>query len=151
MRFIPVVLLAAALTVPAFAHDPDDDYYRGSRRDQRSRGIWQRFGGSPVRAAIRDLQAIGSHARVGGHDRDHFYNGIERLRRFDDGLRSGRWDSGAIDKGIEDVKHLSEADQLNPRDRAVLREHLFALRDFRANRGNWSYGGYRDDRLRWPY
>jgi hypothetical protein len=148
MRFLSVTFLAAALMVPGFARDRDDDYYRGGRR---SNSTWQRFGSTPVRAAIRDLQAVGSRARLSGHDRDHFRNGIERLSRFDDRLRSGHWDSGAIDKGIEDLKHLSDAEQLHPRDRAVLRDDLYALRNFRANRGNASYGGYRNDRSSWPY
>jgi hypothetical protein len=147
MRFLPVLVLTAALIVPGFARDRDDDYYRGGR----SNGGWQRFGSSPVRAALRDLEVIGSRGRLSGHDRDHVRDGIERLRRFDDRLRAGRWDSGAIDKGIENVKHLAEADRLNPRDRAVLRDHLYALRDFRANRGNSTYGGYSNDRGRWPY
>ena len=143
MRALSLVLLAATLATPVIARD--DDYYRRDRRDIPSNGRWQRFGGSPVRAAIRDLQMIGSRARVGGHDRDHFYNGVDRLRRFEDRLRDGRWDGGAIDKAIEHVRHLSESDQLHPRDRSILRQHLYALRDFRSNRdqyrsrtGSWS-------------
>jgi hypothetical protein len=134
--------------MPGLARDRDDDYYR---RGGRSNGVWQRFGSSPVRSALRNLESVASRNRLSGHDRDHARDGIERLRRFDDRLRTGRWDGGAIDKAIEDVKHLSEADRLNPRDRAMLRDDLYALRDFRANRGNASYGGYRNDGSRWPY
>ena len=147
MRYLPAVLLAAALVVPGFAQYRDDPYYGG----RRSNGTWQRFGSSPVRAAIRDLQSIASRARLSGRDRDRAHNAIDRLSRFDDRLRSGRWDGGAIDKGIDEVKHLTETDRLMPRDRSILRDHLYALRDFRANRGNTSYGGYRADRPRWPF
>jgi hypothetical protein len=149
------MLLTAALAVPVFAQYRDDDY---NRRGSRGRGgygygdrngSWQRFGGSPVRDAIRDLQAIGSRARVDSHERDHFRDGVRHLMRFEDRLRSGRWDGDALDDAIEDIQDLSQADQLNPRDRSILRQDLHALRNFRANRGN-GYG-YRDDRARWPY
>jgi hypothetical protein len=120
------------LAAPVFARD--DDYYRRGPRDNRSNGSWQRFGAPPVRAAIHELQAIGSRARLNGNDRDDVREGIERLRRFEDRLREGRWDNGALDRGIERVRDLSDSSRLHPRDRSVLRQHLYALRDFRANR-----------------
>jgi hypothetical protein len=141
MRYFATLLIAATLAAPGFARDRDDDYRRGDNgRYGRSNGDWQRFGASPVRAAVRDLQAIGSRARLSGRDRNHVRDGIERLLRFDDRLRAGHWDGGAIDKGIEHVRDLVDANQLHPRDRSVLREHLYALREFRSNRGGASYG-----------
>ena len=133
MRAIPLLLLAAALAAPAPARD-NDDYRRG--------GGWQRFGGSPVRSAIRDLQSIGSRTRVDGHERDHFRGAIDRLRRFEDRWRDGRWDGGSLDRAIEHIRDLADARQLHPRDRSLLRQHVYALRDFRSNRDD-RYWGYR--------
>ena len=166
IRFAASALLAAGLLVPALPASADDDDYLWGRdrwpQDRRDRDVYSRdrygygYGsGSPVQRAMQDLRRVESRSRVAGHNREHFYNAMDRLRTFDERLRrEGRWDSGRLDKAIEDLKHLSEADELHPRDRAVMRDSLYALREFRSSRGGGGYYGYGDrsrDRNPWPW
>ncbi len=107
-------------------------------------GPWQRGSRDGLIDRVeRDLQRAASSSYVDGHDRRHFERALDELRRFQHSWSGGRFDNRALDRAIENIDHLAHADRIHPRDREILRQDLWQLRDFRANRGGY-YGGYRD-------
>jgi hypothetical protein len=151
------ILIVAALAIPMFAQYPygrnrDDDYYgrnddyrRGPYRDDRNNGY---YSGAVIGRTMRDLQSAASRSRVSGHDRNHFNRAMNELQQFDYRSQQGKFDTGKLDKVIEDLDHLSRADQVHPRDRQILGRDMQDLRVFRSNRGGYGggYGGYGDSR-----
>lgn len=89
----------------------------------------------PVARTLRDLQMVYSQARVDHHESNHFRRAIGELNDFQRDASRGRFDYGNLDRAIDNIKDLAQADQLHPRHRAILREDLFALRDFRNYAG----------------
>ncbi len=89
----------------------------------------------PVNRAMRDLQTIFSRARVDNHEANHFRRAIDELNDFQRRAARGRFDYGNLDRAIGNIADLAQADQLHPRDRAILREDLFNLRNFRSYAG----------------
>jgi hypothetical protein len=94
---------------------------------------------------MTDLDRARSYRRIDGHERRHFEQARRDLERFQANWYNGRWDNGRLDSAIGNIDHLVNSDQLSPRDREMLSRDLYALRDFRANRGynRRGYGGYR--------
>ena len=163
-RFSRSLLLSSAILLLGFTanaqrSDPyyrDDPYYRGRGvyldDDYRYRNngpyAYGRNTGSLINQVMSDISRAASYARVDGHERRHFDDAIQKLREFQDRWAQGKFDQHKLDKAIEDLQHLANAAQLRPRDRDMLANDLVALRDFRANRGQYSNGGngvYRDD------
>lgn len=145
---LSAVLCATMLTgsLPLLARDYDDGYGRGRNRA----GEWRRGGyGGPdqvINQVMRDLDVAGRNTRyVDDHERKHFQHAREELYKFQDRFRQGKWDNGKLDKAIEDLSHLANARQLDPRARQLMANNANVLRDLRANRGryeNGSYGGF---------
>ncbi|MEZ5356135.1 MAG: hypothetical protein R2762_26160 [Bryobacteraceae bacterium] len=132
-----MVLAPVFLTAAPGLLARDGDRYDGDRRFN-SRYASRSYGtrANPVRVALTDLQAIGSRARVDNHEAKHFRRAIEELAQFDERARRGRFDRGSLNDAIGNMEHLAQADQLHPRDRARLRQDLYALRGLRAQ-GSW--------------
>jgi hypothetical protein len=112
----------------------------------QDRGGWQRSG-SPVHRVLADLDRIQGRSRVDGHERDHFNKARQELYRFEERWRDGRFDSGRLNKAMDNIEHLTRSRQIHPRDRSVLAQDLRMLGQLRSGRG--SYGrngpfGYRD-------
>jgi hypothetical protein len=146
-RMLPFLVLAGGLFVPGVSALGRDPYYdRGpwSRDDGYGRrdGSRRSFG-SPVDTVLRDLDRVYSRARfTDSHERKHFEKAREELFKFQDKWRSGRFDTGRIDKAVEHIEHLVRADQIHPRDRQTLGDDLRLLRDFRSGRGSYRNGPY---------
>lgn len=128
---VMTMLLAAAGAQAQYPYP----YGGPSQRGSRDAGLIDRV--------QRDLQRAASDSYLDGHDRRHFETAFNELRRFENNWSGGRFDNHALDKAIENIDHLAHADRVRPRDREMLRQDLWQLRDFRANRGGY-YGGYRD-------
>jgi len=146
---LPTMVLAPLIVAgaPGLIADDRDGRYD----DRRGNGGWRgpasqgaipyarpSYGprGNAVHSALRDLQSIASRARVDKHEANHFRRAIEELAQFDERARRGRFDEDSLKDAINNIEHLVQADQVHPRDRARLREDLFALRALRS-------GGYR--------
>jgi hypothetical protein len=154
------ILVVAALAVPMFAQYPygrsrndgyygrDDGYYgRDDDYNRRDRGAYRNGGynsGAVIDRTMRDLQSAASRSRVSGHDRNHFSRAMNELQQFTYKSQQGKFDTGKLDKVIEDLDHLSRADEVHPRDRQILGRDMQELRMFRSNRGGYNsgYGGY---------
>jgi hypothetical protein len=113
------------------------------------RGGWRGSSGSPVQRVLSDLDRIQGRSSVDKHERDHFNKARQELYRFEERWRGGRFDSGRLDKAMDNIEHLARSHQLHPRDRSVLAQDLRMLGQLRSARG--SYGrngpyGYRDRR-----
>lgn len=140
------------LTAGAYAQGYGDPYYRGGGNpngygnDPRYRGGYsrgERAGGSVLDRARGDLERAASDSYyMNGHERDHFRHAMQELDKFQNRLERGKWDNGAIDRAIENIAHLANADRIRPRDRQILNSDLYALREFRASRGYSNGGGY---------
>jgi hypothetical protein len=90
-------------------------------------------GSTIIDRTMRDLQSAASRSRVDGHERDHFNRAMSELQNM---RYSGGTDYRRLDRVIEDLDHLSRADQINPRDRQILardRQALYSLRGSYSN------------------
>ena len=100
------------------------------------------YGGQDNRGIIdrtmRNLQSAASRNRVDGHERDHFNRAMSELQNM---RYSGGTDYRRLDRVLEDLDHLSRADQVNPRDRQMLARDRQALSSLR--------GGYGYNNNRW--
>lgn len=131
MRTIAVMLIA--LAAHAAPRDNDHDR-RGRDRGRYGPG----YSSTIVDRTLQDLRRATWNGRLDGHERGHVNRAVKELERFQDRWRDGRFDTGRLDKAIDSLRHLANADRLHPRDRAILAHDLGALRDFRESRG---YGG----------
>jgi hypothetical protein len=116
------------------------------RGDDRGYGYG---GGSPVDRAMSDLQ----RASRNSGDRKHVDSAMHHLQRFQASSVNGRFDKDRLDGAIEDIQHLVNSNQINPRDRQVLNNDLSALRAFRSS-GGYNGRGYNNGRYnngRYPY
>lgn len=126
----------------------DDPYYRDGRdaygqpggyRDNRDyRDYRDRGRADTVNRVIEDLRRARSYDYVDHHERKHFEHAERELVKFQDRYYSGRFDRHHLDEAINDLHHLVNARQVNPRDRDLLARDLDMLRDFRA-RGSYGY------------
>ena len=144
---------------PYYRNDPNrggygDDSY--SRQGDSYPG-WRGYGddghggnqGSLVRRVMSDLNRAVSNARLVQHERKHFDEAAIRLQDFQERWAQGRFDSGKLDKAIQNLEHLANADRVRGRDRAMLARDVQDLRQLRATAGrysNYGNGDYRDDR-----
>lgn len=121
---------AALLLVFASAATADDRGWGwGNRgRDRGSYGY-----SSPVPAVLRDVQYVWSRSRVDGHERDHFRKVIDSLQDFQDRAARGRFDTGRLDRAIDNLEHLAQAHQIHPQGRRMLTQRLYDLRAFRED------------------
>ena len=86
-----------------------------------------------INQTLRDLQSAASRNRVDGHERDHFNRAMSELQQMS--YRSqGQIDGGRLNRVVEDLDHLSRADQIHPRDRQVLARDRQALQSLYYNR-----------------
>jgi hypothetical protein len=154
------LIVVSALILPAFAFD-DDRYDRRDRRDRdgrwsrndrdsRSLRGWERnrrrtdgygYGSNSangrqntavVSRTMQDLQTASARNRIDGHERDHVNRAMGELRNL--GYGGGTRDSRSLSRVLEDLDHLSRADQIHPRDRQALARDRQALVSM--------YGGY---------
>ena len=158
------ILIVAALAVPMFAHDNDDDrdwrrndgYYGRDNDNRRDRnrdygysrdtgygygygnsGVYSRGGSNVLNQTMRDLQSAASRSRIDGHERNHFNRAMSELQQMS--YRSqGRIDTGRLNRVIEDLDHLSRADQIHPRDRQILARDRQALQSLGYNGGGYN-------------
>ena len=90
-----------------------------------------------ISQTLRDLQSAASRNRVDGHERDHFNRAMSELQQMS--YRSqGEIDGGRLNRVVEDLDHLSRADQIHPRDRQVLARDRQALQSLYYNRGGYN-------------
>jgi hypothetical protein len=110
------------------------------------RGGW-RGSGSPVQRVLSDLDRIQARSRVDNHERNHFNEARKDLYRFEERWRDGRFDSGRLNKAMDNIEHLARSRQIHPRDRSVLGQDLRILGQLRSGRGPYGRNGpygYRD-------
>ena len=137
----------------------DDPYYRNDRnRDDYNYSDQGRYGrdrygdgrnqGSRIGRVIADLNRAASNARLDGHEWKHFDEAARKLQEFEGRWAQGKFDSGKLDKAIQNLEHLVNADRLSGRDRGVLARDIDDLRQLRYTRGrsSYGYGDYRNDR-----
>jgi hypothetical protein len=141
--------------------DRDQDRYRGYGDDRyRDRDYGYENGGygrsmrnNVVGRVITDLDRSRSYRRVSDHDRKHYEKAREELQRFQSNWENGKFDTGRLDKAIDNLKDLAQSDRVDPRERQMFARDIEDLRAFRSNRGySDGYrngGGYRNGR--WGY
>lgn len=147
-QFLPGLLMTAAAAIPATADDrrgyPPYQDERGYTRDNRGYGNggygrdgnYSGYGresrrGNPVTAAMRDLEMVFRRARVDNHEADHFRRALRELAEFDQRAALGRFDRGSLDRAVDNMANLAQADQLHPRDRQLIRRRMNDLRYLR--------------------
>jgi hypothetical protein len=136
-QLILALALMGGMTIAAEAQGRYDDrgYGRGYGNNDRDFGRNGRFA-DPVRATINTLYSVEQRARVDNHERNHMRNAVEKLTRFDMNRQRGRFDQGALESAMRDLRDLAQADQLHPRDRSRIAAHLNDLYRMRGG-GRW--------------
>lgn len=121
----------------------DDDYgyeNRGRMRDRQRRGS-RGSSASAVERTLRDLERLDRRAFTDGHERKHVEKAREELFKFQERWRDGKFDSSRLDKAIDNLEHLSRAQQLHPGDRQMIAQDIQALQQFRSSGGRYRDSG----------
>jgi len=146
-----VLILTLAASAQTWRQDPyysprNDPYDRnGDAYQQRGYG----YGGSQeylIGRVLADLNRAAAGARLDSHERNHFDEAAGKLQEFEARWARGKFDTGKLDKAIQSLEHLANADRVRGRDRYMLARDREDLRRFRASRGGYSDYGYRDYR-----
>lgn len=123
---------------PYYGNDP---YYRNGNDPYYRNGGGYGDAGYLVSRVQNDLRRAASDSYTDNHERKHFQEASQNLARFDDRFRQGRFDSHYLDKTIDNMNHLVNANQVRPRDRQILANDISALRQLRSS-GGYSAGSY---------
>jgi hypothetical protein len=139
-----LALAGLFVTTPLVSARDDDDYRRGrgGYGNSRSRdGGWygdgQRDGSAIIDRTLSNLRRAASRNRVDGHERDHFRRAMSELQTLRYRSADGRLDEGRLNRAIEDLEHLSNARQINPNDRRMLSQDMYALQNLRYSRDSY--------------
>ena len=136
MKNSVAVLILATMAAAGSMAFGDDRYYDRRSQDPRSSGMYGRYA-DPVTQALRDVQHVWSRSRVDGHERDHFRKVVESLQDFQNRAARGHFDRGRLDRAIDNLGDLAQADQIHPQGRHLLRQRLYDLRSFREDGRRW--------------
>ena len=121
----------------------NDGYYGNDGRYGQNRSAYGRDAGAVASRVLSDLRtAASSNYNVDKEKRDHFRKAQEELMKFMNRYQSGRFETGNLDKAIEKLEKLSNSDQIRSRDRQILANGMWALREVRANRDSYRSGNY---------
>jgi hypothetical protein len=138
---------------PYYRNDPNRGYYPDQSRYGYDRHGYGREN-SLMERVLADLNVAASNARLDGHERKHFDEVAQKLQEFEERWAQGKFDTGKLDKAIQNLEHLADADRVRGRDRDMLARDLYDLRQFRSSRGrypDYGYGDYRDGRYNQRY
>jgi hypothetical protein len=100
-------------------------------------GRYGRSGASTVDLSLSDLSRIASRSYSDNHERSHFQKAMQNLQDFNYRYRQGQFDSSRLDRAIDEMKHLADAQQLHPNDRQIIARDIQDLRYFRSNGGRY--------------
>ena len=141
---------------PYYRNGPDDRNYPnrggGDNRYPQQGGYGNdRYGyggnqGSLIARVLGDLDRAASNARLDRHESKHFDEVARKLQEFEERRAQGKFDTGKLDKAIQNLEHLADADRVSGRDRDMLARDLQDLRQFRSMGGRYSNYGDRDYR-----
>lgn len=143
LGFVPAALFAAGVIVigvpapvPAQQYGQQyDPYYQRAPQPQNG-GLLDRVQQDLDRAASQPYLSPGARGKI-EHAR-------QKLWEFQRKWASGRFDRGALDDAIGNIRHAVDNPSTDYRDRKVLADDLAGLRAFRASRGFAGPGyGYR--------
>jgi hypothetical protein len=131
-------VLAGGVTANAQPQNPYDRDGRGYGYDRYGQPRDYR-GGSNQRylfdRVMRDVNQAAQRSPLDGHERHHVDAVFESLQQFQSRWARGKFDTGKLDRAIENLDHLARADRVRGYDRERLYRDVQDLRQFRANRG----------------
>jgi hypothetical protein len=124
---------------PGYGNGNDRYGYGNGNYGYRDEGYGGYNNSGIINRVMRDLQVASSRNRgVNGHERDHFNRAMNELQQLNYRSQQGRVDNGRLNRVIEDLEHLSRANQVHPRDREMLARDMYDLQAFRSNRGGYN-------------
>ncbi|MBI1789130.1 MAG: hypothetical protein HYR60_16485 [Acidobacteria bacterium] len=144
--FQPMILgaalfVAGAATLPAFDRE-DNDYRFRDRERYGDSGSYGRGSPGVVNRVLRDLEWA-SRGYLDHHERRHIADARENLLRFEDRwAREGWFDAGRLDRAINALHHLANADQIRPRERQVFYEDIRLLQQLGSGPGYRGRGSF---------
>lgn len=140
-RFLTTILIGCGALSLSFAANAQtwgrDPYNNRNDRPYDNRG-YDRRQQSPVDQVMSDLNRAAGRARLDGHERKHFEQAMRSLQEFQERWARGRFDNGKLDKAIDNLEHLAQADRVRGFDRNLLARDLNDLRQFRATGGRYN-------------
>ena len=119
-------------------YGPNDPYGRNDPYNQHG-GYYGRGSSPEVQRAISDLE----RARGGwfNSERGHIDRAISELSAFQDKWYGrGRFDTGHLDRAIDNMKKVTNSNRVNPRYRDMSYIDINALRSFRESGGRYGNG-----------
>lgn len=149
MRAFLIGTLITGLAIPGFGFDDwrRDGYYGRDDRYGRNGGQYgryrdsdtRRYGNfSPIERTISDLRRVGYGGYMSNGDRKHADKAVRELEQFRQKWQDGKWDNGKLDKAISEMRHLTDARQLNNQDRRLIARSIDDLLAFRSSGGRYS-------------
>ena len=138
MRHLPILAIAGLLAVGATAQPQyypgqgpygDRDRY-GDRSQYYDRGDYNRNRGDLFGRVRADLERAEANSNWNGGDRRRFAKVREELSEFQ---RSGS--RHELNDAISALQHVVSDNRLAYRDRDILAQDLYQMRDFRARNG----------------
>ena len=143
MKLVNPTILAASLGLFLLIPEANAQFGRNDRygdygrRDRNGYGRGSRYG-NVIGQVLSDLDRVArsSYSRIDSHERRHIERAISELQRFEDRWRDGRFETRYLDRAIEDLADLANADQLRPNERRMMARNRQMLRDFRASGGS---------------
>jgi hypothetical protein len=124
------LIIAALFGLSAAAQD----WYH--EREERYRGEQWR---SHVFLHVRsDLDHIWSARRASEKERTRLERTRQELTELQVKLDQGRFDNGTLNDVIDSIRKSANDDRLAPRDRAVLSDDLYRLKDYQDHHNHWN-------------
>ena len=138
-KLISGVTLACAMVLGATAAQAQyrEPYGGPGRPDER------RSQDFPFANVQHDLDRAMSAPYLSRHDRDRIEHARKELWDFQQRWSGGRYSKHELDEAIESVHHVVDSRGLEFRDREILQNDLYRMRDFRSTRDSRRYDGYR--------
>jgi hypothetical protein len=124
------LIIAAFFGLSAVAQDwyhEREDRYRGEQ--------WRSHVFLHVRS---DLDHIWSARRASEKERTRLERTRQELTELQVKLDQGRFDNGTLNDVIDSIRKSANDDRLAPRDRAVLSDDLYRLKDYQDHHNHWN-------------
>jgi hypothetical protein len=89
---------------------------------------------------MSDLDRAARSGFLDGHERHRFEEAARKLQEFHERWARRKFDNGKLDRAIENLQHLANADRVRGRDRQMLAQDADALQQFRTTRSSYERG-----------
>jgi hypothetical protein len=134
-KLMAIVLVAGGSGLIATAQTRYQDPHYGGGSQSRA-FAYGRSADGLINRVIADLNRAATRGYLDGRERRQLEGATGNLQEFQARWVRGKFDTGKLDRAIENLAHLADADRRG-RDRDLFVRVLQDLRQFRAIRGRY--------------